>query len=77
MKVKLDEVYIGHKTNEVPLGPGVVEVDEELGEYLVSNFVWAKKVRTSVSSDFGELSRAVEPTAGSTEEAKRAKGKKK
>lgn len=44
MKVKLDEAYIGHKTDEVPLGPGTVEVGEELGEYLVTHFVWAHRV---------------------------------
>jgi len=44
MKVKLEEVYIGHMTGDVPLGPGVVEVAEKLGKYLVGNFPWARRV---------------------------------
>jgi len=44
MKVKLDEVYIGHMTGDLPLGPGVVEVEERLGKYLVDNFPWARQV---------------------------------
>lgn len=44
MRVRLDEVYIGHMTADVPLGPGVVKVGEKLGKYLVDNFPWARRV---------------------------------